>query len=283
MRGRKRKLGAARAAGIRPALGWPMIASMATGFTNSFTAGEIAEEAWDRTDLQPIAKGCEEAINYMVRIPGPLAKRRGFWRLGSIADQAKPGRLVPFRRSVDDALMLEFGDLVVRVWDNNGNRYPDGGGGQVTFASPYTMAQLAGLRWKQVGDVIYFRHRDGLTPRTLTRLSNTVWSFAVETFPNGPWRPENANVTLQIAVTGPDEADANPKTLAGSILATTVVDLVATNPLFVPGHVGSLWRLRQNDGSPGVTSWRAGYAPPIGWYTLSNGRVYKSRSATART
>lgn len=250
---------------------------VATGFTNSFIAGELSDDAWDRVDIQPLAKGCVQAQNFVIRIVGPLGKRRGFWDLGSVAVPGKRSRLIPFRRSVDDALMLEFTELEVRVFNNDGSPLMSGGV-QVTFASPYTSLQLAGLRYKQIADVIYFRHSSGLPPQTLVRNSNTSWTWNVESFTNGPWRPENIDQSQSITVTatsGTTETDANPQTGAGSIFKGATVNLVTSNAFFDPGMVGHQLRLRQNDGNPSVRSWAPGIRPGVGFYCLSVGRVYR--------
>lgn len=246
---------------------------MTTGLINSWTEGEIGDDAWDRIDIQPITKGCEEATNLVIRIAGPLGKRRGFWDLGAVEDERRVGRLIPFRRSIDDALMLEFGQNVVRVWQANGAPLLDMGV-QVSFASPYTTAQLDGLRYKQVADVIYFRHRTGLAPRTLQRDSNTAWAFNVESFPNGPFLGENNDAAKTVTIAGTSEADANTITGAGTFLVGAVVGLTATSPIFNVGQVGGTFRLRQNTGAPGVKTWSTGFRPAIGDYTASNGRVY---------
>lgn len=250
---------------------------MATGFSNSFTEGEISDDAWDRTDIQPVGKGCERAINYVPRVVGPLGKRRGFWDLGNAFDSASHSKLIPFRRSIDDALMLEFSNVTVRVWNNDGAPYPDGMGGQVTFASPYSEADLDGLRYKQVNDVIQFRNRTGLLPLSLERFNNTTWAFAPTTYPDGPWRPENLDKTFTVTVTGADEADQNVDNGgAGAILVGTVVNLVASADLFDPLHVGASFRFRQTDGQPSVMGWKPGYRPTAdGTYATSVGRAYK--------
>lgn len=242
-------------------------------FLNTFTSGEISDDAWDRNDIQPINKGCREATNLVLRIAGPLGKRRGFWGLGAVADQTKLARLIPFRRSIDDALMLELGDLVVHVWQANGAPLMNGAV-QVSFPSPYGQAQLDGLRYAQVEDVIYFRHRDGLAPQTLQRTSNTTWVFTAETFPNGPWLPENISATT-LTVTGADEHDTTTGTGAGSMLPGTVVALTASAATFDPGQVGAIFRIRQNNGAPGVKTWSTGFRPAFGAYCASAGRVYK--------
>lgn len=240
---------------------------VATGFTNSFTSGEIGDDAWDRVDLQPIAKGCEQATNFQVRIAGPLGKRRGFWDNGAAQDESKLARLIPFRRSIDDALLLEFGDLMVKVWQANGSPLLNVGV-PVTFASPYSQAQIGGLRYKQVGDVIYFRHALGLKPQTLTRTDNLTWTFAPEVFHRGPWRNENIDDAFTLAVSA--------YTGAG-------LTLTASKPLFDPGMVGTTFRIRGRITGAGVGGWAPGFdvdvdgpdatlAYPL---ALSNGRVYR--------
>jgi hypothetical protein len=249
-----------------------------TGFINSFTSGEIAEDAWDRNDIQPITKGCEEAANLIIRIAGPLGKRRGFWRLGNVADQTKLARLIPFRRSIDDALMLEFGDTIARVWSADGSPLIDPGTGlQAQFATPYTQAQLAGLRYKQVADVIYFRHNTGLPPQALQRDSDTSWAFNVETFPNGPWLAENANAAQTITVAGDSEEDANPHLTgaSGTMLPGTAVTLTTALAAFDPAMVGATFRIRQGTGAASVKTWSTGYRPPAGEYCASAGLVYR--------
>lgn len=235
----------------------------ATGFSNAFTSGEISQDAWDRVDIQPVAKGCEEATNYVIRIAGPLAKRRGFWDIAPVADEEKAGNLVPFRRSVDDALMLEFGDETVRVWQADGSPLMDGPD-QVTFVSPYTSAQLDGLRFTQVGDVIYLRHRDGLIPRTLVRNSNTDWAFNEEVFKNGPWRPENTDDDFTLAT---DRIFAEP------------ITITASKDLFLPEHVGARFRLRGRSTGAGMLAWAPSFDVSVGYaLAISNGRIYRITS-----
>ncbi|HEV2530954.1 hypothetical protein [Phenylobacterium sp.] len=258
---------------------------MGTGFANAWTSGEIADEAWDRTDLQPVEKGCEAAINYVVRLAGPLAKRRGFWKVFTAPNPANKARMIPFRKSIDDALMLEFGDTLMKVWTSDGSTL------LVSVTSPYTQAQLDGIRYKQVGDVIYLRHRDGIRGETLVRNSNTSWTFTSvgighEFYPNGPWLAENTDPTTTVTVTlmaGADEADANPFGGAGSMAVDLTVDLVASNPIFNPAHVGGKFRFRQTDGMPGVIGWAPGCKPAVGTYVVSNGRVYRSNHQSAFT
>lgn len=226
-----------------------------SGFSQSFNVGELGPDAWARSDLAQHSSGCTLAWNMIGRVAGPIGRRSGTWFVGLTLDQTRRSRLVPFRRSVGDALVLEFGHLTCRVWTVNGTPVMDGAD-QAGFVSPYHETHLDGLRWKQIGDVIYFTHADGLRPQTLRRLSNTSWAIAPTEFADGPWRGENGDESRVLSFDG--------------------THLTASFDLFRPGHVGGLFRLRKNDGNPGVMSWEPEEENiPGGARRLSNGRVYQ--------
>lgn len=226
-----------------------------SGFQQAFNVGELGPDAWSRSDLAQFSKGCVAAYNMIGRVAGPSGRRPGTWYCGAPKHHDKASRLVAFRRSQGDALVLEFGDLYVRVWTVNGEPVLDGGD-PVEFASPYTAAQLEGLRWRQIGDVVYLTHRDGLRPQTLTRTSNTSWSIAPTVFIDGPWRAENID-------------EGKTLTLTGSTLTAT------GHAPFTAQHVGALFRLRKNDGNPGVKSWEPDEQDvPDNSRRLSDGKVY---------
>lgn len=246
------------------------------GFTNSFTSGELDDDAWDRNDLQPVAKGCEMALNYVIRIAGPLGKRRGFWLNGAVSDQAHLVRLIPFRRTVNDALVLEFGNLTATVWQANGSKLLNAGV-PVTFATPFTDVQLASLRYKQVGDVIYFRSSLGLPPCELVRTDNLTWAFNTPTLKNGPWLAENVDLSLTFTFTGADVPDEDPPHTYGVMMAPqTDVPIVASKAYFTPDMVGTQFRIRAGNGTASVRTWTPGVDTPVGWYSMFNGNVYIS-------
>jgi hypothetical protein len=254
------------------------------GFTNAFTSGELDDDAWDRTDLQQVAKGCAQAQNLMVRIAGPLAKRPGFWLIGPVSDPAHNTRIVAFRKSWTDSLLLEFGNLVCHVWTAFGQPFIDTGTGlQLSFATPFPGSMLPVLRWKQVQDVIYFRAGDGsLVPQTLSRASGGLvsasWTFTPTTFLNGPWLSENTDLTQTVTLAqtgGPAEIDdGNNTTLAGTIPVGASVTLTASNPMFSAALVGSQMRLRANLNSVSCLAWAPAYKYFVNDFAVSNGNMY---------
>lgn len=239
----------------------------------AFNVGELSEDAWARSDLAQYAKGCVLGLNMLSDVVGPTVRRPGTWFCGLPRYADRLARLIPFQRSQGDALLLEFGDLYARVWTVNGQPVLSGGA-PVQFATPWTEAQVPNLRWQQVGDVMFLFHRDGLVPRTLTRLSNTSWSLTETPFNNGPYRGENIDPTKTLRFA--DVLDPEFPEIAGPTL-------FASFAAFLPAHVGALFRLRENDGNPPVKSWESSTSVASGELRLSNGRVYRRASTGGGT
>ncbi|ASE38415.1 hypothetical protein [Brevundimonas vesicularis] len=225
-----------------------------TGFQQAFNVGELGPDAWSRSDLAQASKGCILGFNMLGRVVGPTGRRQGTWFCGTPRHADLPGRLIPFRRSQGDALLLEFGEGYGRVRTVNGDLVLNGGVA-VDFGTPWSAAQVGGLRVRQIGDAVFFTHRDGTRPYTLVRNSNVSWTLTPTEFLDGPWRGENSD-------------DGKVLTFDGSTLTSNF-------DLFQPGHVGGLFRLRANDGNPGVLSWEPGEENvPAGARRASNGQVY---------
>lgn len=87
---------------------------------NSFVSGEISPELWGRTDLQKFASGASTMRNMFVNYRGGTNSRAGTLFCGYSVQTGKlvPPRLIPFQFSVNQGLMLEFGDYYMRVISN---------------------------------------------------------------------------------------------------------------------------------------------------------------------
>lgn len=227
------------------------------GFNNRFNAGELSTEAWCDSDLQQHAHGCAVARNFVGLVAGPLARRAGTWDIAAAFSQVKRSRLIPFKRTADQALMLEFGDGQVRVFEADGTLVTQ-------FASPFGEAQLAGIRPTQPpGDVMILNHVDTLIrPKVLTRTAATTWAFDDYDIRNGPWRTENLTTTTI--------------TPTGTVTVGGAVALAASANVFEPGHVGAIFKLRENDGAPPWPAWVANvdFDETVNTHCVSNGRVY---------
>lgn len=242
----------------------------ATGFKNRWNSGEIGEDAQALTDLQQHANGMAEGLNWIGLALGPLGRRPGTWYVGAPVYSDKVARPVPFVRSVDDCLMLELGHLYFRVRRADGTLVTEPGSGlTIEIASPFTAADLEGLRWRQTGDVMLFFHRDGRRPMRLARrLSDgTGWDWSEYSFLNGPWRAENADEAFTLAASG----------IRGTVTVT------ASKALFEPGMVGAEFRVRAATATPGLKTWTADWDPEDNELAISNGRIYRDADAPGNT
>ena len=106
-------------------------------------------------------------------------------------------------------------------------QYPIAGAGTpYEIASPYSTGHISGIKFTQSADVLYLVHPD-YKPRELTRTSHTAWTLTEIDFTDGPYLDEN---TTAVTIT--------PSAVTGNITLT------ASSALFVPGHVGALWRIK---------------------------------------
>lgn len=95
-------------------------------------------------------------------------------------------RLIPFEFSVTQPYILEFGNLYIRVYKDNGQILNNGKPVEIT--TTYTTADLFDIQYAQSADTLYLAHK-GRAPRKLTRTSDTAWtlttiSFTGATFPS---------------------------------------------------------------------------------------------------
>ena len=95
-------------------------------------------------------------------------------------------RLIPFEFSVTQPYILEFGNLYIRVYKDNGQILNAGKAVEIT--TTYTTADLIDIQYAQSADTLYLAHK-GRSPRKLTRTSDTAWtltniSFTGSTFPS---------------------------------------------------------------------------------------------------
>jgi len=107
--------------------------------------------------------------------------------------------------------------------------YVSGGLAQTPYevATTYLEADLFGIQFKGINDVIYLTHPN-YAPRKLSRVTNTNWAFGVIDFDQAPLLDENLSST----------------TLACSLATVgTGRTLTASAALFDPLHVGSVFQI----------------------------------------
>ena len=88
----------------------------------SYNAGELSEYMAAREDINKYHNGCSKLINATVLPHGGVVKRSGTEFIGKAPNKAK---LLPFEFSVDDALVLEFSNLLLRFYKDGDRVYED--------------------------------------------------------------------------------------------------------------------------------------------------------------
>jgi hypothetical protein len=87
----------------------------------SFNAGELSPRLEGRVDLAKYSSGCRTLENFLPTVQGPVIKRSGSRYVSEVKDSADITRLIPFEFGTEQAYMLEFGDLYVRVLKDSGH------------------------------------------------------------------------------------------------------------------------------------------------------------------
>lgn len=81
----------------------------------SFGSGEISPSLYARTDLAKYQTSLRTCKNMMVMRHGGVTNRAGTKFIGEVKDSSAAVRLIPFIYSQDQAYVLEFGNLTMRV------------------------------------------------------------------------------------------------------------------------------------------------------------------------
>ena len=142
----------------------------------SFAAGELTPALHARVDLAKYNVGAKQLKNFFVHAHGGASNRQG---TDYVATALGVTRLIPFQYNVEQAYVLEFSNLKMRVLKDGA--LVESGGVPLEVVSPFPTAALAELKFVQSADVMYFTHPD-YAPRSLTRSSHTVWTFATVSF-----------------------------------------------------------------------------------------------------
>jgi len=95
------------------------MARVAVQLTN-FTGGELSPRLDGRNDLAKYSSGCSTLENLVVYPHGSAARRPGTNFVAEVADSTKKTRLIPFEFSTTQTYMLEFSNLKIRVFKDNG-------------------------------------------------------------------------------------------------------------------------------------------------------------------
>ncbi|MBO6518693.1 MAG: hypothetical protein JJ900_11705 [Rhodospirillales bacterium] len=187
---------------------------------SNFTGGEISPRLLGRGDLRTYANGAGKLRNVFIHPTGGVTRRPGL----RYVDTARgAGRLVAFEFNTEQVYLLAFTDGHLDVY-KDGEQVAD-------FATPWTEAQVAEIKWVQSADTLFVVHPD-IEPRKITRTSHTDWAIDTWTFLEKDDRIQQPHHKFA------DEAiTLTPSTTSGSITLTASADA------FDAGHVGGRLRI----------------------------------------
>jgi len=166
----------------------------------AFSRGEISPRLWSRADISHYALALKECTNFTVMRQGGLTRRTGTQFINEVKNSSQRVRLIDFVFSTQQAYVLEFGHLYMRVYASGG--IVTSGGSPVEIATPYTQEEIFDLHYVQSADVLYIAHPQHF-PQKISRTSDTSWSITDVVFKDGPYLDTNDTATtLTPASTG---------------------------------------------------------------------------------
>jgi len=86
----------------------------------SFTAGELSSSMEGRTDFAKYFNGASNIENFVVLPHGPVTRRPGTYFVSEIKTSSAKTRLIPFTFSTEQTYILEFGNLYIRFFKDDG-------------------------------------------------------------------------------------------------------------------------------------------------------------------
>ena len=95
------------------------MARVAAELTN-FTGGELSPRLDGRNDLTKYSSSCKRLDNFIIYPHGAAARRSGTTFVAEVADSDNKTRLIPFEFSTTQTYMLEFSNLKIRFYKDNG-------------------------------------------------------------------------------------------------------------------------------------------------------------------
>lgn len=191
----------------------------------SLNGGEISRRLWSRPDMARYFSSVAALRNFLPLPYGGIQRRPGFEHIAEFDTDG--ARLLPFRFSSSTTFILAFGDEALRFYSNGAEvEDPASPGNPLEVVTPYTDAQLSGIRWEQVQDAVYLVHPSH-PPYRLFRLADDDWTLAEWSLTYPPFRDRNTDTGSTISASG----------------TTGSVTLTASSDLFTSGHVGASFRI----------------------------------------
>lgn len=139
--------------------------------------GELSPLLEGSPDLEAYFEGASVLENFHILRQGGIKRWPGSRHVAFAKHADKDVILLPFEASVDDAYMLEVGDLYIRVYKNKAQVLD--AGTPVEITTPFTVADIRSIHYTQSADVLFLFH-GSYQQRLLSRVSDTDWSLTLQ-------------------------------------------------------------------------------------------------------
>lgn len=191
----------------------------------SFNAGELSPLLDGRDDIAKYNQGCRKLENFLVTAYGAVVRRPGLQFIAAAKAGNKQIRLVPFKFSIVQTYMLEFGEHYIRFFKDGEQIFSGTPSVPYEIVSPYAEADLPELKYVQSADVMFIVHPK-YAPRKLSRTAHTAWTLVELDYVFPPLMDPNLT-----------ETTITPSAIIGNITLT------ASAAIFKSTHVGAYWQL----------------------------------------
>lgn len=224
----------------------------------STNSGEFSPLMAGRVDLKYYPNACRRIRNFVPTVQGPARRRMGTRHVAAVKTAADRTWLGRFEFNVEQAYVLEFGNLYIRFFSNHGVV-----GAPFEVVTPYTVASLTGtdgtfqLRFVQSNDVLYIVHPD-YPPQKLTRTGAATFTIAEVETVGGPFQDVDPDQTI---------------TVYSSHSTGTGRTLTASSAIFLAAHVGTMFYLEQKNVDD-IEQWEVNKSITAGDVRRSDGKNY---------
>lgn len=236
----------------------------------SFSAGEFAPELAGRVEIGKYESACSRMENFIPLVQGPARRRGGTRFVNEVKASANRTWLARFEFNTQQAYVLEFGNLYVRFYTDDGI-LESSPGVPVEVVTPWSSSDMLNddgsfaLQMVQSGDILYICHPN-YAPRKLARTGATSWSISTFTPNGGPFDDYDPDQTITVS----------PAAQAG-----TGISVTASSAVFSSTDVGRLLYIEQPKANS-IAQWEPAKAVTAGAWRRSDGKNYLSLS-TATT
>lgn len=178
----------------------------------AFNRGKVSPLGLGRVEVKRIAMAAETQTNYLPRVLGSMSMRPGMQYLGSTKTYQQ-ARFVPFIYAVDDTALIEFTNLLMRIWVNDSLITRVGPSFTIPALTAWTDNDEAGAASTVAAGYIHFvgtgtnaAIRDALVPCANPGIEHAI-RIVVDAGP----------VTLRIGTSTTDDSYVNETTLRRGI------------------------------------------------------------------